>query len=119
MDGVQKSSFCCAGTRNNLFLRPLDLACLSLSAGAGSSVGVPGQLRTIGCSNIDVSGLWTGGMIGRIGACCWFESAAQVVCIRFCVATQINASVWEGWFVCSQHSSRMGDWLLLLFGLVG
>ena len=28
-----------------------------LSAGAVSSVGVPGQLRSIGCSNISVSGL--------------------------------------------------------------
>ena len=46
---------------------------LHLSAGAGSSVGVPGQIRSIGCSNISVSALWTGCMIDRIGAYCWLE----------------------------------------------
>ena len=80
---------------------------LRLSAGAGSSVGVPGQLGSIGCSNIDASGLWTGGMIGRIGACCWFAGVLhKLYALGFAWPRRLMHQFGrEGWFVCSQHSS--------------
>ena len=94
---------------------------LHLSAGAVSSVGVPGHLRPIGCSNISVSALWTGGMIDRIGAYCWLEGVLHRLCaLGFAWPHRLMHQFGrEGWFVCSQHNSRMGDWLWLLFAIVG
>ena len=94
---------------------------LRWSAVAVSSVGVPGHLGSIGCSNISVSALWTGCMIDRIGAYCWLEGVLhRLYALGFAWPRRLMHQFGrEGWFVCRQHNSRMGDWLLLLFGIVG